>query len=96
MLQSLLEDYRSAIAEAQRVAPFEEPALYAMHIGELERLSVMLLAKSSASEVASLLKNERRSFGWSYLPGAHGERVESAFHALASFLEQPSAERSGV
>lgn len=87
----LLEEYSVAMADALRVAPIKEQSLYTLHAQELERLSMLLQSAAPMGEVASLLAGERRAFGWSFLSGSHGERVERAFHALASFLEQRGA-----
>ncbi len=89
----LLEQYREAIAHALLVAPIEEHSLYTSHKQELERLGTLLSSGSSASAAALVIASERRAFGWSFLPGAHGARVESAFHALASLIEQQAAQQ---
>lgn len=89
----LLEKYREAIAQALLVAPIEEHSLYTSHEQELERLGALLSSASSASAAALVIAGERRAFGWSFLPGAHGARVESAFHVLASHIEQQAGQQ---
>lgn len=35
----------------------------------------------------ALVASERRAYGWSYLSGEEGERVECAFNTLATLVE---------
>jgi len=85
---ALLATYRQALAEARPHAPPSEESLYALHMREAERLAGLLETGASSHAVAELIGSERRSFGWAYLSGTYGDRVERAFHALASQLEQ--------
>lgn len=87
-ISELLTNYRRALAEARSFAPSSEESLYGMHVRESERLAGLLEVEASCSAIAELVASERRSFGCAYLSGVYGERVESAFHALASRLEQ--------
>lgn len=77
-----------ALAEGAPLAPVEERPQYASHTVALERLAELLSTNSSSQAVAAVMARERRAFGWSFLSGSHGERVEAAFHALASVLAQ--------
>jgi hypothetical protein len=84
----LLELYRDAMAHALTVSSGEECSPYTSQVQEPGRLGALLRLASSAGAVASLIASKRRAFGWSLLPDSRGGRVESAWHALASFLEQ--------
>lgn len=86
-VQTLVKAYRTALLEATPFAPHNEQSLYALHQKQLECLISLLQSNASQSEIALLLKQERRAYGWSFLSGSHGARVESAFHALSSHLE---------
>jgi hypothetical protein len=69
------------------VAPLEEHSLYTGHVQELNRVRALVASGAPVGALAPVVSAERRAFGWSFLPGAHGSRVESAFHAFASFVE---------
>ncbi len=86
-VQDLMDTYRDALLAAALLAPSSEKSLYALHEKGLGRLTQLIQSGAPANEIASLVANERRAFGWSFLSGEHGTRVESAFHALASHLE---------
>ena len=90
-LSVLVAQYREALVAGALLAPERERPEYASHSQELERLE-SLLSSGSTSRAAAIVKGERRAFGWSFLSGSHGERVETAFHALASALEQNGAQ----
>jgi len=86
---SLLAEYRAALVEGSGLAPPEEQSLYALHSRELEQLVALTSSAAGSAQIASLLASERRAFGWSFLSGEHGARVERAFHALAASVEVP-------
>lgn len=94
-IEQLLEEYRCALSSGVVDAPADERGLYELHMQSLEQLAALLSADSPAGAIAVAVASERRSFGWSYLSGAGGERVERAFHTLASELERlyPGAAR---
>ena len=83
--------YRRAVLEALSVAPADEYSLYTLHQQQLERLSAMVDLPSAHSAIVALIASERQAFGRSFLSGAHGSLVESAFHALAKFIEIQAA-----
>ena len=84
----LLAEYRDALNDGADHAPIEDRRLFALHKSPLDELTVLLSSGGSAQAIARAVAGERRALGWSCLPDPHGERVESAFHALASVLEQ--------
>ncbi len=84
---SLLAEYRAALVEGAGLAPPEEQSLYASHSRELEQIVALASIASGLGQLAALLATERRAFGWSFLSGEHGARVESAFQALAAALK---------
>jgi hypothetical protein len=86
-ISSLVAMYRSVLQESEPLAPPEEQRLYFHHSNELARLSSLLDVQASSADIAALVAGERRAFGWAFLSGEHGARVESAFHLLASALE---------
>jgi hypothetical protein len=85
---ALIEDYQAALHLAEALAPPSERQLYEQHGKALAQLCGLLSAEAPSSEIAAAVASERRAFGWSYLPGAHGERVETAFGVLAKALDQ--------
>jgi hypothetical protein len=84
----LVAQYSEALSAAQQLAPVSEQSLYALHKKELERLNAFVSSGASAQVIAAHIARERRTFGWSFLSGTHGARVEHAFHDLASALER--------
>ena len=84
----LLSEYREALSAAMSLASAEEQPLYVLHAQSLEQLTLLLSAQGPTRDIARTVARERRAFGWSFLPGTPGERVETAFHALASELER--------
>ena len=83
----LIAQYREALAGGAALASADERKLYALHTKELEHLLELLSSGAPYADIAKLIATERRAFGWSFLAGPHGERVERAFHALAAVLE---------
>lgn len=86
-ISALVATYRSVLQESEPLAPPEEQRLYSHHSEDLARLSSLLDAQASSADIAALVAAERRAFGWAFLSGEHGARVEHAFHLLASALE---------
>lgn len=86
-ISTLVATYRSVLQESEPLAPPEERRLYSRHREELARLSALLDAQAPSADIAALVAGERRAFGWAFLSGEYGARVERAFHLLASALE---------
>ena len=86
-ISDLVATYRSVLKESEPLAPPEEQRLYSHHSEELARLSSLLDARAPSADIAAVVAGERRAFGWAFLSGEHGARVEHAFHLLASALE---------
>jgi len=86
-ISALVATYRSVLQESEPLAPPEEQRLYSHHSGELSRLSSLLHAQAPSADIAAVVAGERRAFGWAFLSGEHGARVEHAFHQLACALE---------
>ena len=85
--ETLLEYYRAALTAAEADSPASELQLYRAHWSALNRLE-QALSTDSRTEALRVVSEQRRAFGWSYLSGEGGRRAESAFHALATALEQ--------
>jgi hypothetical protein len=86
-IAALIAEYRATLQASEPLAPLEERRSYAHHIQELSQLCSLLSAGAPSSSIAAVVVGERRAFGWSFLSGEHGARVEQAFHLLASALE---------
>ncbi len=87
--EQLLE-YLDALHSGIAVAPASEQALYLQHTKALEEITI-LISQSNAGGVLSLLQSENRNFGWSFLSGPAGERVEKAFTELSKALQSQCA-----
>jgi len=85
--EELIAEYRASLLAGQGLAPEGERSLYTLHLAELKSLEELLDRSASPEAIFKFISTERRSFGWSYLSGAHGEQVEKRFHALASEIE---------
>lgn len=86
-IAALIAEYRATLQASEPLAQPEERHLYAHHLQELSQICTLLSAGASSSSIAAVVASERRAFGWSFLSGEHGARVERAFHLLASALE---------
>lgn len=82
-VHQLLRDYGQALSEGATLSSPQGRSLYAIHQAEFARLVALVDPGAPIAEIAQLVAGEERGFGWSYLSEAHGERGESAFHALA-------------
>ena len=87
VLPELIRSYKEALDSALALEPNPERSLYVKHKAALEELESLIANSASVESIRTLLYHERRSFGWAYLPGDHGLRVESAFNELANSLE---------
>jgi len=89
-LPLLIEEYQAALLFGSSITPAES-TLYATHESSLRELKELLAQQGSNQAISELLERERRSYGWSYLSGTHGEKVEQAFNALADAVEEWNA-----
>jgi len=89
-LSVLIEEYQAALLSGSPIA-LAESKLYAEHESSLHQLKALLAEQGNHEAIAELLARERRSYGWSFLSGTHGERVEQSFNALANAVEQGQA-----
>ncbi len=85
---ALLSQYREALAAAEVAAPESERSLITSHGAALAALTELLTDGAADEAILSLVRSERRSFGWSFLSGSAGEAAERAFHALALEVER--------
>ena len=54
---------------------------YSMHLEWLDKIENSFENNDTAL-LKNLIEQESRSYGWSYLPNDHGEKVETAFWTL--------------
>ena len=83
----LISAYREALEGALEIDHSQERIHYLRHKEILDELESLLANSANTESIQTLLGKERRSFGWTYLSGDHGSRVESAFNALANGFE---------
>lgn len=84
----LISTYEKALTAAGTRAPSSEKVYYDLHLRALDELKSLILSDTTYVEIFELLKAERRQFGWSYLSGDCGERVEKAFYDLFRDVEE--------
>ena len=84
----LIERYRAALLSGLSEAPEGERPHYEIHLRALQDLVKEIDEKESVESIGVHISRERRSYGWSYLSGQHGSRVEGAFHELATLIEE--------
>ena len=87
----LLTKYKEELTLGGPVVPMEEQSLYALHKQQLQQLSTLLSSAPDPKAIRELVAAQRQAFGRSFLSGEHGDRIERAFHALASALEEQYA-----
>ena len=58
---------------------------YSMHLEWLDKIENSFENNDTAL-LKNLIEQESRSYGWSYLPNDHGEKVETAFWNLKKII----------
>jgi len=86
-IPALIEEYQAAL-RAWAPTTLQESTLLAEHEASLQRLMSLLAESDAHQAMCELIEQERRSYGWSFLSGMQGEKVEQAFNTLANAIEQ--------
>jgi hypothetical protein len=73
---------------AERMRDTREGPQYTHHLGAAASMAAAL-ESSDLPELQRLIAEERRYYGWSFLPGPEGTRTEAAFASFAEAV-QPS------
>jgi hypothetical protein len=81
-----LADYVAVLAASAHLnTRKDDRQLYEMH---LARAALMFVAAHGhdGHELLRLIEEERRGYGWSFLPGDEGDRAETAFNTFADAM----------
>jgi len=73
----------SALDETSRA---EDRTMLTKHLAEAARLVALIDEGADHFAIQRWLDSEEHGYGWSYLPGSHGESAEAAFATLSERL----------
>ena len=86
-----LAQYISVLSRSAESTNYaDDRPIYTKHLAEAARFFVLAHA-NRIPELAALVHDERRSYGWGYLSGDFGSQAESAFNKFATFIESLAA-----
>jgi hypothetical protein len=66
----------------------EDRSRYEKHMAAAARMFSAMHLDSSRQELKRIVKEERHSYGWSFLSGTEGADAESAFTVFAAKVEE--------
>lgn len=72
---------------ADRTHRAEDRQMYQLHLAAAARMFVACMRDETQQRLRVLIAEERRSYGWTYLSDAEGERAERAFDEFARRVE---------
>jgi hypothetical protein len=88
-----LAKYITVLAEcADRTHRAEDRPMYAKHLAAAARMLPAIQEGARVRSLASLVADEKRAFGWSYLSDAEGDAAERAFGEFADLVESKHRE----
>jgi hypothetical protein len=84
-----LAKYLAVLAtSADRTNYAEDRILYQQHLAVAAKMLAAIYSDQSLAALRTLVAEERRAFGLSYLSGEPGKLAENSFNEFSAFVEQ--------
>jgi len=86
-MESLAQYVGALLESADTTHRSENRPRYERHLAQAARMFYAIRRDPALVQLSAVVAEERRAFGWSFLSGDDGARVEHEFNAFAQAVE---------